>query len=100
MGEPNERCTPIHQDCRFFNDTACANNNWASYGKNCRFGMNNCAFEGESFEETRRDFAGLLPDPIVMSPLSSTSWQTTALEWMVNLSRLERVTYKFRDDTH
>ena len=27
---------------------------------------------------------------MVMSPLSSTSWQTTALEWIVNLSRLRR----------
>ena len=25
---------------------------------------------------------------MVMSPLSSTSWQTTAFEWIVNLSRL------------
>ena len=27
---------------------------------------------------------------MVISPLSSTSWQTTALEWIVNLSRLGR----------
>lgn len=31
------------------------------------------------------------PEPIVISPLSSTSWHTTALEWMVNLSRLSSV---------
>lgn len=30
-----------------------------------------------------------VPGPIVMSPFSSTSWQTTALEWIVNLSRLQ-----------
>ena len=29
-----------------------------------------------------------IPAPTVMSPLSSTSWQTTAFEWIVNLSRL------------
>ena len=29
------------------------------------------------------------PAPIVISPFSSTSWQTTALECIVNLSRLE-----------
>jgi len=29
-----------------------------------------------------------VPGPIVMSPFNSTSWQTTALEWIVNLSRL------------
>lgn len=32
----------------------------------------------------------LRPAPIVISPLSSTSWQTIALECIVNLSRLER----------
>lgn len=32
----------------------------------------------------------MVPAPMVISPLSSTSWQTTAFEWMVNLSRLRR----------
>ena len=38
--------------------------------------------------EFARKWRGDAPAPMVMSPLSSTSWQTTALEWMVNLSRL------------
>jgi hypothetical protein len=35
-----------------------------------------------------RAFQLVIPEPIVMSPLSSTSWHTTAFEWIVNLSRL------------
>jgi hypothetical protein len=32
-----------------------------------------------------------VPEPIVMSPLSSTSWQTTAFECIVYLSRLKDI---------
>lgn len=36
----------------------------------------------------------MVPELIVMSPLSSTSWQTTAFEWIVNLSRLNALLQK------
>lgn len=32
----------------------------------------------------------MVPAPMVMSPFMSTSWHTTAFEWMVNLSLLTR----------
>ena len=47
--------------------------------------------------------AAHIPEPIVMSPLSSTSWQTTALECMVTLSRLKRFinkNYSPKEETH
>ncbi len=33
------------------------------------------------------------PEPIVISPFKSTSWQTTALEWIANLSFLQLVRF-------
>lgn len=81
---------PIDDDHVLLNDAVGANDNSTSNGKNSGFGMDDSTYTAQSRvgkeRDTRKGQEG--PAPIVMSPLSSTSWQTTALEWIVSLSRL------------
>ena len=51
--------------------------------------MNNSAWHTPLQRKKKPENLGI-PDPMVISPLSSTSWQTMAFEWSVNLSRLQR----------
>ena len=81
--------SPIDDDCTFLNYAAHANDNGTCNRKYGSFRMHNRSWKS-CWVNNKSGLNTDWPEPMVISPLSSTSWQTTALEWIVNLSRLGR----------
>lgn len=85
---------PVHDYSTFLYNASLADNDGSRNSKYSCLGMDNGTCRNRrrllwfAYPNIMLSWVLWLPAPIVMSPFSSTSWQTTAFEWMVNLSFL------------
>lgn len=71
---------PVHDNSALFDDAPHPNHDGTCDSEYSRFGVYDCAYTQTFDTGMRGGMQEVLPEPIVISPLSSTSWQTTDLE--------------------